>query len=106
MKSMLYALLLISLSEIKQQTLCVLRVSSEAGGDIFFFSRRLLKICLCVSVWVQYKDDYDRYLKGFDGTYKFRKNDLTQRCIRVHPCQSVSCKKGSSRPLRLERSGR
>ncbi len=35
--SLFYALLLISISEIKQQTLCVLRVSSAAGGESFTF---------------------------------------------------------------------
>lgn len=30
-----------------------------------------------IRIYSQYKDEFDRYLQGFDGTYKFRKNDLT-----------------------------
>ena len=29
-----------------------------------------------IKIYGQYKDEYDRYLQGFDGTYKFRKNEL------------------------------
>lgn len=29
-----------------------------------------------IKVYGQYKEEYDKYLQGFDGTYKFRKNDL------------------------------
>ena len=29
-----------------------------------------------IKIYGQYKDEYDRYLQGIDGTYKFRKNEL------------------------------
>lgn len=29
-----------------------------------------------IKTYGQYKEEYDKYLQGFDGTYKFRKNDL------------------------------
>ena len=34
-----------------------------------------------IKIYGQYKDEYDRYLKGFDGTYKFRKNDLKRATL-------------------------